>query len=196
MRRSSIVYMVTLALLGLFVVSCGGSGGDGSMVNPSLTVTFSDSGTDSAPDLVRLVGTPSGERVLVEVVLAGPTTSDDISSFAFDIEIGDTSVLAYGDVPAVAGPVLSTAGCGDLLVLAKQSGDRVPVGVAKPGCAGNGIPAGEQAIVTLSFRVLKAGSSTLALKGSPAQEPMAFDSGLNEIDSIQWDGISATIRAM
>jgi hypothetical protein len=166
------------------------------MVPPSLTVIFSDSGTASAPDMVRLSGTPSGERVLVDVVLAGPTTSDDISSFAFDVEIGDTTVLAYGDVAAVAGPALFTQGCIDPTVLAGQSGDRVVVGVAKLGCAGNGLPAGEEAIVTLSFRVLKEGTSTLSLEGSPTQDPTAFDSNTNEIGSIQFDGLSATIRAM
>jgi len=196
MRRSSIVCVVTLALLGLFSASCGGGGGGGSVVPPSLTVTFSDSGTASAPDRVRLIGTPSGERVLVDVVLAGPTTSDDISSFAFDVEIGDTTVLAYGDVAAVAGPALFTPGCIDPTVLAGQSGDRVVVGVAKLGCAGNGLPAGEEAIVTLSFRVLKEGTSTLSLEGSPTQDPTAFDSNTNEIGSIQFDGLSATIRAM
>ena len=195
MRRSSIVCL-SLALLGLLGASCGGGGDGGSMVNPSLTVTFSDSGTASAPDMVRLTGSPSRERVLIDVVLAGPTTSDDISSFAFDVTIGDTSVLAYGDVAAVAGPVLSTAGCGDVLVLARQSADRVPVGVAKPGCAGNGIPAGEQSIVTLSFRVLKPGTSTLTLEGSPSQAPAAFDSGIDKIESIQFDSLSATVRAM
>lgn len=202
MRRSSIVYIVTLVLLGLFGVSCGGGGGDGSIVNPSLRVTFSGSGIPSAPDLVRLIGTPSGERVLVEVVLAGPTTSDDITSFAFDVAIGDTSVLAYGDVQATAGPALSSPGCLDPTVLAGQSGDRVVVGVAKLACAGNGLPAGEQTIVTLSFRVLKAGTSTVSLEGSPATpgspagEPTAFDSDTAKIDSIQWDALSATIRAM
>jgi hypothetical protein len=166
------------------------------MVNPSLSVSFTDSGTASAPDLVRLTGTPSRERVLVDVVLAGPTTSEDISSFAFDVEIGDTSVLAYGDVAAVAGPALFTQGCLDPTVLASQAGDRVVVGVTKLGCAGNGLPAGEQAIVSLSFRVLGAGTSTLSLTGSPSQDPAVFDSNAIKIDSIQFDPLSATIRAM
>lgn len=202
MRRSSIVYLVALALLALSGTSCGGGGGDGSVVNPGPTVNFTGSGTPSTQDLVRLVGTSSGGRVAIQVVLAGPTTSDDISSFAFDVAIGDPSVLAFGDVPAEAGPALATPGCLDPTVLAGQSGDRVVVGVAKLGCAGNGIPAGEEAIVTLNFQVLKAGTSTLALEGSPATpgspagEPTAFDSDTTKIDSIQFDALAATVRAM
>lgn len=196
MRCSSTVYLVALALVALSGASCGGGGGDGAVVNPGLTVSFTDSGTPSAPDLVRLVGAPTGQRVAIQVVLAGPTTSDDISSFAFDVEIGDATILAFGDVQAEAGPALATPGCLDPTVLAGQSGNRVVVGVAKLGCAGNGLPAGEQSIVTLSFRVLKAGTSTLTIEGSPTTEPTAFDSDTTKIDSIQFDALSATVRAM
>jgi hypothetical protein len=202
MRRSSIGYLVILALLGLLGASCGGGGGDGNVVNPGLSVRFTDSGTPSAQDLVRLTGTPTGGRVAIQVVLAGPTTSDDVASFAFDVAIGDPSVLAFGDVQAVAGPALATPGCLDPTVLARQRGDRVVVGVAKLGCAGNGLPAGEQTIVTLSFRALQPGTSTLtlagspAIPGSPAGEPAAFDSGTVKIDSIRFDDLAATVHAM
>ena len=201
MNRSAMVDIVIVGLLALCGTSCGGGGDGGGMVETGLRATFTDSGTDSAPDLVRLTGSPSSERVLVEVVLAGPTTSDDITSFAFDVAIGDTSVLAFGDVPATSGPALSTAGCLEPTVLAEQSGDRVVVGVTKLRCSGNGLPAGEQAIVNLNFRVLREGTSTLTIEGSPASpgspagEPTAFDSDTAEIDSIRFDGEAATIRA-
>jgi len=202
MRCSSIVYLVTLALFALSGASCGGGGGDGSVVNPGLTVRFTDSETPSAQDLVRLVGTPSGGRVAIQVALAGPTTSDDIAAFAFEVAIGDPSVLAFGDVNAEVGPALATPGCLDPIVLAEQRGDRVVVGITKLGCAGNGLPAGEQTIVTLSFRVLEAGTSTLTLAGSPATptspagEPAALDSDTVKIDSIRFDGLAATVQAM
>ena len=203
MRGSSIGYLVILTLLALPGASCGGGDGGGSVVNPSLTVTFTDSGTASVPDLVRLAGTPSGEQVTVEVALAGPTTSNDIYAFAFDLVIGDTSVLAYVLGSAQMGSALSTAGCLGESVLADQSGDRVVVGVSKlGGCSGNGVPADERAIVRITFRVLRAGSSTLSLAGSPqalraaTSEPTAFDSSLDRIDSIQFDVASATIRGM
>jgi len=203
MRCSSIGYLLILALLAVGGVSCGGGGGGGSVVNPSLTVTFADSGTGSAPDLVRLTGSPSGEQVTIEVALAGPTTSAGIYAFAFDVVIGDTSVLAYVVGSAQIGSVLTTTGCLGETVLAAQSGDRVVVGVSKLGaCPGNGVPAGERAIVSMTFRVLEAGTSTLSLAGSPqAQrlptgEPSAFDSDRVRIDSIQFDAVPATIRAM
>ena len=56
--------------------------------------------------------------------------------------------------------------------------------------------------MTLSFRVLEAGTSTLALAGSPAMpgssagEPTAFDSDAVKIDSIRFDGLAATVQAM
>ncbi len=88
-------------------------------------------------------------------------------------------------------------------MLAGQSGERVVVGVSKLGaCAGNGVPADERAIVRMTFRVLEAGSSTLSLAGSPlaqrlpAGEPAAFDSDRVRIDSIQFDAVAATVRAM
>jgi hypothetical protein len=203
MRCSSIGYLVILALLAVPSISCGGGGGGGSVVNPSLTVTFADSGIGSAPDLVRLTGSPSGEQVSIEVALAGPTTSEGIYAFAFDVVIGDTSVLAYVVGSARFGSALTTTGCLGETVLAAQSGDRVVVGVSKLGaCPGNGVPAGERAIVHMTFRVLKAGTSTLSLAGSPqaktmpAGEPSAFDSDRVRIESIQFDAVPATVRGM
>ena len=140
---------------------------------------------------------------MIEVALTGPTPSDDIYAFAFDLVIGDTSVLAYVLGSVQMGSALSTAGCLGESILADQSGDRVVVGVSKLGsCSGNGVPADERAILRMTFQVLRAGTSTMTLDGSPlakrapTSEPTAFDSDLARIDSIQFDVASATIRGM
>ena len=170
---------------------------------PGLVAAFAASGTASAADRVRLGGnSTSGDMVTFEVAVAGPTTSSDLYSLAFDLLLSDATVAEYVDGAAVFGTAL-TLGSGQGQVLAvSQSGDRVVVGVSKTGGgpgSGNGIGASEEIVVSLTFRVLRAGATGVAIVGSPSNPqnptaaPAALDSTGAVINTMVFDAASATI---
>ena len=187
------------------VVSCGGGSSPPPMLPmpPSASITPSASGTGA--DFVRVIsGASNGDVVTLEVAIGGPTTSSDIYAFAFDLVLGNPALVELLPGSALAGSALTNVGCaGNSEVLVTLVGDRIVVGVTKLGaCNGNGIPAGETAIVSLTFRVTAVGSSTVTLAGSPgnpqnpAMNPTAFDSSGSVIGSISFDTAAATIRGM
>ena len=49
--------------------------------------------------------------------------------------------------------------------------------------------------MTLRFRALQVGATTLKLEGSLPNDPAALDSGLTVIPSVQFDSAPATISA-
>jgi hypothetical protein len=66
------------------------------------------------------------------------------------------------------------------------------VGVSKLGaCAGNGVAAGQAAVATLTFDVLKAGTTTLRFAAVPP--PAALDSSDGTIATIAFDAAAATL---
>ncbi len=190
-RASLVLAALSLALLS---AGCGGGGGD-TPTTPPPVAGLQASGTAAAPDGVRMVeAARSGSTLDVAVALGGPSTSSDIFGFAFDLVIGNTSMLTFSGDDPVVGTVLddSDPNC-DTEVLAQQNpgDDRVVVGVTKLGalCPGNGIGAGEPLIATFRFRVTGTGTSTLDFGGVPE----ALDSQQNPIPSISFDGASATV---
>jgi hypothetical protein len=182
-------------------IGCGGGGGGSTIVvGPPPTASFTPSGTPAAPNGVFLQQvSASGTVVTVEVELGGPTSSSDFYSFAFDLVLGDASVAQFVPNSAEVGTALTTTGGQTLAADAAQSGGRVIVGVTKlGGGAGNGLSAAEASVVRLTFRVLKAGMSTISFSGSvspsnPTGLPVALDSGGVPIGSVTFDAVSATI---
>ncbi|MFQ5818294.1 MAG: hypothetical protein ACE5H2_10135, partial [Terriglobia bacterium] len=84
--------------------------------------------------------------------------------------------------------------------LVSQSGNRVIVGVTKlGGGAGNGIGPLEPIIVSLTFQVLKVGTTNITIVGSPANPqnptaaPAALDSTGVVISSVFFDTFAAQI---
>jgi hypothetical protein len=185
-----------LAMVSL-LPACGGGGGGGGNGGGGLTASFAGSGTASAANLVRLTGgAVAGTTVTINVVLAGPTTSSDIYSYAFDLALGDTTVAQYVTGSATAGPMFSPGAGQGVSAVASQIGDRVVVGVTLTGGgagSGDGVAAGEPIIVSLTFRVLKAGTSSLSFAGAPSPTPAALDSNGATIGSITFDGTAASI---
>jgi hypothetical protein len=191
--------LATTALLVALLPACGNSGGGGGTVPSGFTAAFAPSATARQADLVRFVGASvTGDVATVAVAIGGPTTSTDLYAFAFDVVLSDFTVASYVAGSATVGDAL-TPGGGGVSTIATQNGNRVVVGVSKLGAApGNGVTANEATIVELSFRVLKAGTTTLSFGGSasaqnPTGVPAALDSSGNLVGSVTFDTAAATL---
>jgi len=190
-RAFSVGLLAALAMLG-----CGG--GD----DPAtLSANFTASPTATTPHLIKLVQkSKSGSRVVVQAVVYGPDVALDMYSFAFDVKIGDTSVVRYVDGLDVAGNALVPfAGQTIQKIVATAVGDtsRVVVGVSKQGGgAGNGVAGTSAVIVELTFQVLKSGTTTLALTGAPGGSPVVLDSTGAVIAVMSFDAATATMQGI
>jgi hypothetical protein len=172
--------VASLAAFSFFGYGCGGSS------NPAtLSAQFTASVTP--PNIlhrIKLVQkSASGARIVVQTVIYGPDVTLDMYAFAFDVKIGDTSVVRYVPGSAVAGNALvPTAGQGVQVLAEADMSDpsHIVVGVTKTGGPpGNGIAGQSADIVDLTFEVLKAGTSTLTLTGDtsvPSNPPTVLDS--------------------
>lgn len=186
-RRSFI--LLTLSAFGLFGFGCSSNNSN------SFTSSYTATTTTPVPNVVKLVPKgASGNKLVVEVILYGPTTSQDLYSFSFDVEIGDPTVLAFETGSAVAGTAL-TAGAGQTIqVLAAPAAadpTHIVVGVSKLGGGnGNGVAGQSAAVVDLAFGFLKAGNSTLRISSNPV--PAATDHNGAIIGSINFDAAAGT----
>lgn len=188
---------LSLLLMGstLTVLACGGGGDDGGSAPPPLTARFTGSGSVATNDLVRLTGgAVSGDTVTVNVVIGGPSTSSDIYSFAIDLILSDPTVARLIGGSAQAGTALTTGMGQTITVLATQDAGQPTVVVGAShvgGGVGNAIAAGEPIILSLSFEVLKIGTTSLSIAAPPTSA--AIDSLLGTIGSVQFDTAAATI---
>ncbi len=192
LRAATAVALLAVCALG---VGCdGGDGGGGGVIAPpGIVAGFIPTETPAAPDRVRLAsGDVSGDVVVVAVSIGGPTTSQDISSFAFDLELGDPTVAEYLANPgATEGDALVPTAGQTVEALATQTGSRVVVGVSKlPASPGNGVAAGEAVVVRVPFRLLKRGQTTLRFAPSPAPAGENSDGGPS---GVQFDFAPATL---
>ncbi len=174
------------------------SSSSGIVTSPPAGVTadFTASTTAPAPDLVQLqkVGV-SGDKVTVAVVITGPSTSTDIYAFAMDLVVADPTVASYVAGSLTVGDAL-TPGPNGLLSAANPSsgGSPISIGISKKnGDAGNSIPSGTHQIATVTFRILKTGSTTITVGPSGINTAVAKDSSLADIPSIVTDSGLATL---
>lgn len=183
------------ALLFLCAVGCSSSGGGGGVVvPPGIGASFIASGTASSPDGVRVTGIASGDLVTLDVVISGQTTSTDLYSFAFDLLLGDPTVVELIGGSVNFGTALTLSGGQTDEALATLNGDRITVGVSKlGGGAGNDIGATEETIVSMTLRVIKRGTTSIEITGSPPNNPAALDSTGAVINSVNFDAAAATI---
>jgi hypothetical protein len=161
-----------------------------------VTPAFTTGDPAPAADLVRFtdVAAVAGNLCTVQIAIGGATTDNNYYAFAFDVLISDTTVAQF-----VAGSddVTGTFLTNTVDSQASQSGNRVVVGVSKSGAvAGNGQPNAEDIVVSLTFRVLKAGSATLTFEGSP-QNPALQNCSANGPEAIadatgNWGCIAST----
>jgi hypothetical protein len=192
---------LSLLLIGstMAVLACGGGGSDnGGGGTPPLTANFAGSTSVASADLVRLTGgTASGDTVTVNVVIGGISTSSDIYSFAMDLTLSDPTVARLIPGSAQVGTALTTSGGQTITVLADQASgsDTIVLGASHVGGgAGNSIAAGEPIILSLSFEVLKVGSTTVSIAAPPTSA--ALDSLLGTIGSVTFDPAAATLSGI
>ena len=192
MRR--VCYSVA-ALLFLCAVGCSSSGGGGGgVVATGIGASFTASGTASSPDGVRLTGIASDDMVILDVVISGQTTSTDLYSFAFDLLLGDPTVVELIGGSVDFGTALTLSGGQTGEALATLNGDRITVGVSKlGGGGGNELGATEETIVSMTFRVVKQGATSVEITGSSPNNPTALDSIGAVINSVNFDAAAATI---
>ena len=191
--KSTLASLALLSLLG-----CGGGS------SSSLGAQFTQSSTPTAPRLIKLVQkSKSNARVVVNATIYGPDTTLDMYSFAFDVKIGDPSVVKFVAGSALAGNALTPFAGQSIQVVAGlgtlpgggTDNSRVVVGVTKlGGGAGNGISGNSAAIVSLSFQVLKQGTTTLQLTGAP--NPVVLDHNGAVIGSITFDTATASMKGV
>ncbi len=197
-RNRQLSHLIAAVLLVCAIACSGGGGsddddGDGDLPN-GIGASFISSGTPSSPDGVRLTGTTSGDIVIIKVVIAGPTTSTDLYSFAFDLLFSDPTVVESIGASVDFGAALILTGGQTGEALATLNGDRVTVGVSKVGGgAGNGLGATEETVVSMTLRVRRRAITTVQIAGSPPNDPAALDSAGAIIGSVVFDPGSATI---
>ena len=178
-----------------FGYGCGGN-------NSTFSAQFTPSATAAAVDLVKLVPkTTSGGRVVIQAVIYGPDAGLDMFSFAFDVKVGDPTVLKFKPSSAAAGTALTTS-VGQTITA--QAGpdlsdpSHIVVGVTKVGGGpGNGVGgslANPVIIVSLTFDVLKQGTSTLAIAAAPA--PSVLDRNGVAIGAVTFDAVAGTVTAI
>jgi hypothetical protein len=162
--------VAVLAACASALTACGGSD-DNPPPAGGVTASYVSADGAAAPDLIRLVQqSVSGNTVTLAVTIGGTTTSSDYYAFAFDILIGDTTVASFLGGSATAGPFLGAP----LTTIASASGSRVVVGISRQGAvAGVGSANPETTVLSLTFAVLKAGSTTLTFTGSPGNPALA-----------------------
>jgi len=186
--------VASLAVFTLFGYGCGGSNDSAHLVGQ-----FTASNTPTAVDLIKLVPqSASGSRVVVQAVVYGPDTGLDMYTFAFDVVIGDPTVLAFVPNSAVAGNALQAFAGQSITAIAGPDGSdatHIVVSVSKLGAGdGNGVEGNSAVAVSLSFEVMKEGSSTLAIATSPA--PGVIDSLGGTIAALTFDSVPGTVMAI
>ncbi len=196
-RRGTRPLSAVLLIAATAVVGCGGGNSNtGGVVSRGVNASFVASTTAAGPDMVRLRSvTTSSDLVTLEVAVGGPTTSNDLYSFAFDLLLSDPTVAIYVDGSAVFGNALTLGGGQGSTVLVTQTVDRIVIGVSKTGGGGgNGIGASEDSVVRLTLRVIDTGTTAITITGSPTNPvPTALDSAGSVVPSVVFDGGTAQL---
>ena len=183
-----------IVVFSLFGFGCGGSSN-----SSTLSGNFVSSTTVPATRLVKLVPkTASGALMVVQAVIYGPDASLDMYTFAFDVKIGDTTVVQYVPSSAVAGNALvPLIGQSITTIAAPDAIDasHIVVGVGKlGGGVGNGVSGTSAVVVELTFQVLKPGVTTLAIAAAPA--PGVLNQTGAPIPTITFDTAAATVTGL
>lgn len=179
MRGRAIVRAVLSGTLAAIVLGCGGGGGDEGVV-PRLLCSGAAS---PAPDQVTLGCPAEGvDSITVAVHLGGPTTSSDVYGLKFDL-VFDPIVVQF-EPPAMEGSFLNRDGAATIVQAGILQGDpgRLIVAITRQGApAGLQAAGADQVVMTLLFRGVAAGNTTLAFENAAV-----VDSSLQPIPEIEF----------
>ena len=202
-RQTIVARSLALTALLALAASCGGSGGGGPAPfdPPPSFDAFQASPTPPGPDRIWIDDIAVGAALALRVNLGGPTTSDDLYTFAFDLELTNPDVLEYIDGSATLGEALNPS-TGQTTLQVSQQGNRIVVGISSlGGGSGNRADGVETAVVSLRFRALAAGVSQIRFAGpvgapGAANDPAVLDSTGAVISSIQFDTEAVTVTVV
>ncbi len=195
---------VSISVAAFALLGYGCSSNSSSTLSAQFTASNTPAGTLRLVKLVQK--TASGGRVVVQAVIYGPDTTLDMYAFAFDVAIGDTTVVKFADGSSVAGDALQAFAPQTIEALVGpdlSDASHVVVGVSKlGGGVGNGIAddADDSAvIVEMAFDVLRAGTSSLTISSSTGGTPLpptVEDSTGAAIGTITFDAAAATMTGI
>jgi len=163
MRR---VGLVSSLVLFLVATACGG-GGDRSAVpgGPGGSSNLAGSLTPDQPtpppgSVSMQSAATSGNLVVVRFDVTDPS---DVYGAAFDV-VFDTAMAEY--VTWAPGTLLESGGQSVAYQVSNASAGRVVVGASRSGSSSGATATGSQALITLTFRVIEAGTSTLGFQSA------------------------------
>jgi len=178
--------------LALFALDLGCKGSDS--IAP-VTASFTPSGSASTANLVRLRGTTSGDRVTIDFTLQGPTSTNDLYSFGFDLVLSDPGVVELIPGSTRFGPALDLTGSQQGQILASQSGNRVTIGITKVGGGGgSGVGPTEEVLGSLDFHVVQRDFTEIFIEGTPPHDATALDSSGAIANNIVFDPLPSAIN--
>jgi hypothetical protein len=178
MNRKTLVLLASTMLL--VSTACGGgssgvAGGAGAG-STNLAASFMPAVTTPGPKTVSLAqANNSGNMVTLQFNI---TDTDDVHTAAFDVLFDDALVEFVGHS---SGTLLEQGGNTPLYQVGLSAG-RIVVGVSRGG-SGGATATGSQSLMRLTFRVINAGQSQLAVVNATLK-----DGNLDTIPGVTWHG--------
>lgn len=173
-----------LALMAL-MISCSGGGPSGNTIIPeppggstNLVGSFTPDDPNPGAGTVSMSegSATSGDIVMVQVNVTGV---DNLFGVNFDVVYNPTLAEYLGHYP---GTVMESGGHTGHYVLNEQQAGVIVAGVARENAGAGGVDVvGTQALVTLSFRVMGAGSSAVSFQNFSCE-----DANLQAIPGLSW----------
>lgn len=183
MIEKSIRAIIFIGIITL-IHGCGGSGGDsGLATSSSKMITFKSSTLgDKTVNMVQNSNISNGDTLAINVTV---NNLSNVYGIGFDIDF-DSSKLSYDGY--VSGNYLEKGGNTVNYIITTQSGNsgKLIAGISRLGSVG-GI-SGSGMMVTLKFKVVSAGSTSLTFSNN-----VVMDSSNQSIPGITWNSGLATI---
>lgn len=167
--------MVYVALLSLVACGGGGGGGGGGVVEPSITVIFTESMPSANEIYMSKNSALSSENVLAIDVKANQIDAS-VFGAAFDVDIGSFSGITY--IGHTKGSFLDESAGSVIYDSADMGGGKIIAGAVSP--AGASGATGSGTIITLRFKVTEA--STLTFSNNELRDTS------NNLISVTWQG--------
>ena len=168
----------------ILIHGCGGSGGDsGLTTSPSKMITFRSSTLgDKTVNMVQNSSISNGDTLAIDVLV---NNLSNVYGAGFDVDF-DPSKLIYAGY--VAGSFLEKSGDTVNYIITTQTGNsgKLIAGISRLGSVGG--VSGNGKIVTLKFKVVASGSTSLSFSNN-----VLMDAANLSIPGLTWNSGLATI---